>query len=193
MKIFKAGAFVAVILLALLGLGGCATKYGPETTVTGFQNISSFETKKVLLSLPVVVEKDMETKKNPDATEKEVANEVYLNLKKNLAHKGILSQERGDNVLDVQLKVHYVNRAFAEFDYFGTERLLTSSRSFGGQILVINGIIRKKDGTRIAQIDSIDNDGTMWGYQKLTDPISVELANQIEKILKDGVTVGKSP
>ncbi len=94
MKIFKAGAFVAVILLALLGLGGCVT-LGAETTVTGFQNISSFENKKVSLSLPVVVEKDMETQKNPDAKEKEVANEVYLNLKKNLAHKGILSQERG--------------------------------------------------------------------------------------------------
>ncbi len=191
MKIFKAGAFVAVILLALLGLGGCASFIGPETTITGFQNVSSFENKGVSLSLPVVVEKDMETQKNSDVTEKEVANEVYLNLKKNLAHKGILSQERGDNDLDVQLKVHYVNNfsVFTALEYF-PGRL---DRNGGGQILVVGGVLSKKNGTKVARINSIDNTGTVWNYKTLTDRMSIELANQIEKILKEGVRVGKSP
>ncbi len=184
-------AVLAVILFALLGLGGCASLIGPETTVTGFQNVSSFENKKVSLSLPVVVEKDMETKKNPDATEKEVANEVYLNLKKNLAHKGILSQERVDNVLDVQLKVHYVNNfsVFTALEYF-PGRL---DRNGGGQILVVGGVLSKKNGTKVARINSIDNTGTVWNYKTLTDRMSIELANQIEKILKEGVRVGESP
>lgn len=53
-----------------------------------FPEVSSFEPKKVTISLPVVVEKDMETKKNPDATERAVADEVYAKLKNDLAHPG---------------------------------------------------------------------------------------------------------
>ncbi len=79
-------ATLLIAILALLALGGCVT-YGPETTITGFQKISSFETKKVFLFSSLVVEKDMETKKNPDATEKGVADDVYADLKKNLIQK----------------------------------------------------------------------------------------------------------
>lgn len=188
MKAFKACTFV-VSLLALLALGGCATT-GPETTITGFQKISSFENKKVTLSLPVVVEKDMETKKNPDATEKTVANEVYANLKKNLAHKDILSQEQGNNVLDVQLNVHYVNRTFAEWEYFGSK--IFTERKGGGQIVVARAIL-KRSGVIVTYINAIDNTGTMRDRQPVIQGISAELTAQIEKILKEGVAVGKSP
>ena len=86
-------AVLPVILLAFLTLGGVQTVV-PETTITGFQKVSSFENKKVHLSLPVVVEKDMETKKNPDATEKVVADELYTKLKEGLNQKGLLAGDK---------------------------------------------------------------------------------------------------
>ena len=63
----------------------------------------------------------------------------------------------------------------------------------GGQILVTKGILKNMTGGEIAEIDTIDNTGIVYSYQRLTGRISVELANQIEKILKEGVSVGKSP
>ena len=189
MKFLKI-AVLPVILLSLLVMGGCATT-GPETTISGFQKVSSFENKKVALSLPVVVEKDMETKKNPDATEREVANEMYNELKKNLANKGLLA-DRDSAPVKFEFRVHYVSRMFAEWEYFGSRIL--ADRHGGSQILVIRGILKNRVGGAIAQIDSIDNEGMLGGHKKwLTDPMSAELANQIEKILKEGVSVGKSP
>ena len=188
MKATKIAA-LPVILLSLLVMGGCATT-GPETTISGFQKVSSFENKKVALSLPVVVEKDMETKKNPDATEREVANEMYNELKKNLANKGILA-DRDSAPFKLELRAHYVSRIFAEWEYFGSRVL--ADRAGGGQILVIRVILANKEGGKIAKIDSIDNWGTLGNYQTLTTRVSAELANQIEKILKEGVNVGKSP
>ena len=182
-------AVLPVILLSLLVMGGCVTVM-PETIVTGFQKFSSPELKKITLSPPVVVEKDMETKKNPDATEKEVANEMYLELKKNLANKGILA-DRDNASLNLDLRVHYVSRAFAEWEYFGSRIL--ADRAGGGQILVIRVILANKEGGKIAKIDTIDNWGILGNYQTLTARVSAELANQIEKILKEGVSVGKSP
>lgn len=182
-------AVLPVILLSLLVMGGCAT-IGPETTVTGFQKVSSLENKKVALSLPVVVEKDMETKKNPDATEREVASEMYNELKKNLANKGILA-DRDSALFKLELRVHYVSRAFAEWEYFGSRIL--ADRAGGGQILVIRMILANKEGGKIAKIDTIDNWGILGNYQTLTTRVSAELANQIEKALKEGVKVGKSP
>ena len=189
MKFLKI-AVLPVILLSLLVMGGCATT-GPETTITGFQKVPSFENKKVALSLPVVVEKDMETNKDPDATEREVANEMYNELKKNLANKGILA-DRDSAPVKFEFRVHYVSRMFAEWEYFGSRIL--ADRHGGSQILVIRGILKNRVGGAIAQIDSIDNEGMLGGHKKwLTDPMSAELANQIEKILKEGVSVGKSP
>lgn len=187
MKAFKAGTSI-VALLALLTFGGCAIV--PETTITGFQSVSSFENKKVSLSLPVVVEKDMETRKNPDVTEREVANEIYATLKENLALKGILSQEQSNNVLNVQLNVHYVNRMFAEWEYFGAGRMW--DRPGGGQIVLVRA--KLTNNMKIAvHIDSINNTGTLRDREPIVNSISAELANQIEKILKEGVSVGKSP
>ena len=188
MKFLKI-AVLPVILLSLLVMGGCATT-GPETTITGFQKVSSFENKKVALSLPVVVEKDMETKKNPDATEREVANEMYNELKKNLANKGLLA-DRDSAPFKLELRVHYVNRAFAEWEYFGSR--IIADRTGGGKILVIRIIMKNEVGGVIAKIDSIHNRPILWDNRNLTDPMSVELANQIQKILKEGVNVGKSP
>ena len=184
-------AILPIILLSLLVMGGCATM-GPETTITGFQKVSSFENKKVALSLPVVVEKDMETKKNPDATEREVANEMYNELKKNLANKGLLA-DRDSAPFKLELLVHYTNKynIFGVGEYFGSRILV--ERGMGGQILVVRGILKNRVGGTIVQIDSIDNTAIVYDYHRLTTRMSAELANQIEKILKEGVSVGKSP
>ncbi|MBI3574784.1 MAG: hypothetical protein HY083_03920 [Gammaproteobacteria bacterium] len=93
--------------VALLVMGGCATSsYEPESAVSVYQKVSSSENKKVSVSLPVVVEKDMATRKTPDATEKAVADETYAELKKNLNHKGLLAnQESAPFRLD--LLVHH--------------------------------------------------------------------------------------
>ena len=182
-------AVLPVILLAFLTLEGCMTVV-PETTITGFQKVSSFENKKVHLSLPVVVEKDMETKKTPDAMEKVVADELYTKLKEGLNQKGLLAGDKSAS-LNLDLRVHYVSRAFAEWEYFGSRIL--ADRTMGGQILVTKGILKNMTGGEIAEIDTIDNTGIVYSYQRLTGRISVELANQIEKILKEGVSVGKSP
>ena len=255
-------AVLPVVLLAFLGLGGCAT-YGPETTITGFQNVTSFENKKVHLSLPIVVEKDMEIKKNPDVTERKMADDVYTNLKKNLIDKNIFSVELNGNAFNAELKVHYVNQYFAAYEYFGARVL--HERNPGGRILLIR-ISLRKDGVVITRIDSINNKsynsrdpgapslsmarqdfpvplapfghgaysacgfafgrprppcgpantaGPQWLYasrssatadyapslrspwraarEPLIQETVTEIANQIEKILKEGVSVGKSP
>ena len=182
-------AVLPVIFLSFLVLGGCATT-GPETTISGFQKVSSFENKKVALSLPVVVEKDMETSKNPDATEKAVANEVYLELKKNLANKGLLAN-RDSAPFKLELRVHHVIHGFADWEYFGSRILF--ERGMGNQILVIRVILKNKAGGTIVQIDSIDNTAGLYDYRRLTTRMSAELASQIERIFKEGVSVGKSP
>lgn len=181
-------AVLPVILLTFLVLVGCAST-GPETTITGFQKFSSFEPKKVTISLPVVVEKDMETKKNPDATERAVAGEVYAELKNDLAHKGFLA-DRDNSSFGLDLRVHYVSRMFAEWEYFGSKIL--AERKGGGQIVIVRAIL-KRTGVTVAYIDAIDNTGTMRDRQPVIQGISAELATQIEKILKEGVSVGKSP
>ena len=190
MKLLKI-AVLSAILLSLLTMGGCVTVV-PETTITGFREVSSFENKKVHLSLPVVVEKDMETRKNPDATESEVAGEMYNELKKNLAAKGIYA-DRDDVPFKLELRVHYVSHMFAAWEYFGSTRILTGGRIGGGQVLVIRGVLKNRAGAAIIQIDIIDNEGTLYHYRTLTSRVAPELANQIEKILKEGVSIGKSP
>lgn len=190
MKFLKIVVLPVVLPLVLM-MGGCATvSRGAESTVISTKKISSFENKKVSLSLPVVVEKDMETKKSPDATEKMVADEVYTDLKKNLAHKNILSIHQGGSVLESELRVHYVNRTLAEWEYFGSRAI--AERKAGGQIVIVRAIL-KKNGATIAYVNAIDNTGTMRDRQPIIQAISAELANQIEKILKEGVNVGKSP
>ena len=184
-------AVLPLILLSLLTMGGCAT-VAPETTITGFQKVSSPENKKVHLSLPVVVEKDMETKKNPDATEREVANEMYNELKKNLVGKGIYA-DRDDVPFKLELRVHYVSRLLAEWEYFGS-RMLTDNRVMGGKIVVTEVWLKeKKGGGMVAKINTINNTGTASDFRPIIQGTAVELANQIEKILKEGVSVGKSP
>lgn len=180
----------AVAAFALLASGCGTVGRGAESTVLGIQKVSSFENKKVTLSFPVVVEKDMETKKTPDTTEKVVADEVYTDLKKNLVHKGIFSAERDGNALDSELRVHYVNRTLAEWEYFGSRAI--AGRKAGGQIVAVRVILKRAGGLAVAYIDAIDNTGTMRDRQPITQAISAELATQIEKILKEGVVVGKS-
>lgn len=173
-----------VILLSLLMMGGCVTVL--ETKITEFHKISSSESKKISLSLPVVVEKDMETKKNPDAAEKTVAGEVYTDLKKNLTSKGLLSGGRDENTFSVELKVHYVNRYSAGFEYS------TALLPVGGQI-IITRVNLKKNAVIFAQIDSFNHTGTLRSREPIVQETTTEIANQIEKILKEGVNVGKSP
>ncbi len=79
---------------------------------------------------------------------------------------------------------------FAEWEYFGSRIL--AERHGGGQILVVRAIL-EKNGVAISKIDSIDNDGVAYNYYELVALMSLELATQIEKILKEGVKVGKSP
>lgn len=178
-------AVLPVILLLLLTLGGCVTM-GPETTVTGFQKTTSFEPKKVTLSFPVVVEKDMKTKKNPDATEKAVAGVVYASLKENLNRKGLLADQ--DNTsFNLDLRVHHYIATF-----FGW---ISEGGAAKGepQGLIVRLTLSRKNGPAVAQIDSMDGTGAMRDYRNITTSVSDDLANQIEKILKEGVSVGKSP
>lgn len=184
MKLLKIIA-LPLIFVALLAMGGCVSI---EHSVSVLQKVSSSEIKKVFVSLPVVVEKDMETRKTPDATEKAVADETYVELRKNLNQKGLLeNQESASFRLD--LRVHYVNSFFAGFEHTGTRTLAAGNA--GGQVIVTRAIL-KKDGITVTKIDSVGNTGMAYSYQKLTGPISSELANQIEKILMEGVSVGKS-
>lgn len=189
MKLLKI-AVLPIILLSLLVMGGCVTTTGPEMTTTGFQMVSSFESKKATISFPVVAEKNMGTKKNPDATEKAVADEIYTELKKSFINKSILSTEQNRNILNVDLSVHYVNRMFAEWEYFTSKML--SNRAGGGQILMVRVKLRK-NGLFVAQVDSFHNTGTLRNREPIVQETVTELANQIEKILKEGVSVGKSP
>ncbi len=178
-------AVLPVILLSLLAMGGCVT-IGPETTVTGFQKVSSFEPKKVTVSFPVVVKKDMKTKKSPDVTEKAVADAVYANLKENLNRKGLLAdQEKASLGLD--LKVHHYIATFFEWISEG------GAAKGEPQGLIVRLTLNRKNGSAVAQIDSMDGTGAMRDYRNITTSVSEELANQIEKILKEGVSVGKSP
>ncbi len=181
---FKTYALLTVALLTLLAMSGCVTT-GRETIITGFQKTHSFESKKVTVSLPIVVEKNMETKKDPDATERAVAEEVYINLKKNLARNNVFSLERSENILDIELKVHYVNRYSAGFEYS------TTWHPIGGQIVVAR-VNLKMDGQVVAQIDSFNNTGTLLSKEPLVREIADDLTAQIEKILKEGIALGKT-
>ena len=187
MKLLKI-AVLSIILLSLFTMGGCATFPGPESSITGFQKVS-FEKKEVHLSLPVVVEKDMETKKTPDATEKAVASEVYTNLKENLARGNILSSRKNNNLISVELKVHYIDEYFGAYKYFG----VVSDRGVGGQIIMVRAVLKKEKIGVVAQIDSLHNTASYISRKPLTSRVAPELANQIEKILKEGVSIGKSP
>lgn len=184
MKFLKI-AVLSIVLPLVLMMGGCATV---ESTVTGFEKVSSFEIKKVALSLPVVVEKDMETKKNPDATEKAVADEVYAKLKENLNQKGLLTStvNKDSASFSLDLQVHYVSRYSAGFEYS------TTWHPVGGQIIMTR-INLRKNNAGFAQIDSFNNTGTLWSRDLIVRETVTELASQIEKILKEGVNVGKSP
>lgn len=184
-KLLKIAA-LPLILVALLAMGGCVSI---EHSVSVLQKVSSSENKKVFVSLPVVVEKDMETRKTPDATEKAVADETYAELKKNLNQKGLLANQESAS-FGLDLRVHYVNSFFAGFEYTGTRTLAAGNA--GGQVIITRAIL-KKDGVTVTKIDSVGNTGMAYSYQKLTGPISAELANQIEKILMEGISVGKSP
>lgn len=188
MKALRTGTS-AVILLVFITLGGCASFPGPESSITGFQNTSSFGATKVFVSFPVVAEKDMSIRKTPDATEKEVANEVYVTLRGNLAHRNLLSSDQNSDVLNIELKVHYIDEYFGAYKYFG----VVSNRGVGGQIILARAIIKKNMGMAIAQIDSLHNTASYIDRKPMVGEISLELANQIEKILKEGVAVGKSP
>ena len=86
--------------------------------------------------------------------------------------------------------MHYVNRMFAEWEYFTSKML--SNRAGGGQILMVRVKLRK-NGLFVAQVDSFHNTGTLRNREPIVQETATELANQIEKILKEGVSVGKSP
>ena len=206
MKILKI-AVLPIILFALLAMSGCAVVTMPETTINSFQKVYSFEYKKIALLPPVVVERNMDVKKVPDATEQEVAKEVYNSLKEHLIQRGFLSShgEVIEPVLDLELRVNYANRYGADIEYFGFNRIMwgvastdaKGGRNVGWQILLVRASLKNKNGVAV-YLDTIDNTrGTYLSNpqdkEKLIQDVSVELANQIEKILKEGVSVGKSP
>lgn len=177
----KTYALLAVALLTLFAVSGCAT-----SSVSTFQKVSPSENNKVTISSLVVTEKNMETKKTPDATEKAVADAVFASLKENLNRKGLLA-DRGDALFNLDLRVfHYNTTLFGWLSGGGIVR-------GDPQGLIVRVMLSERNGSAIAQIDSMDGTGAMRDYRNITTSVSEELANQIEKILKEGVSVGKSP
>lgn len=148
----KTRALLAVAMLAVL-VSGCVTP-GANSTVSVFQKIPLSESKKVFVSPPVVVEKDMETKKIPDATEKSVANGVYEGVQKNLNSKGLLANRESAS-LNLDLRVHYINSMFAGVGY----PMVTGFIHSGASQLVIVRADLKKDGIVALQIDAFDGSG----------------------------------
>lgn len=176
MKILKI-AVQPLILLALLVLSGCAT-----STISAFQQVSPSENNKVAISSLVVTEKNMETKKTPDAAEKAVADAVSASLKENLNRKGLLTDgESASFYLDLHMYYHF-------HDFF--EWL---SAGEPAKILTVRATLKGRNGSAVAQIDSKDGTGALSDYRNITTSVAVEIADQIEKIFKEGVTVGKSP
>ena len=179
MKFLKI-AVLSAILLSLLVMGGCAT-----STISAFHGVSPSENNKVIISSIVVTEKNMKTKKSPDVTEKIVTNEVLESLSENLKRKNLLADQTALFRLDLQV-FYYKNTLLEWMAGEGAAR----GASHG---LIVRGTVSKKNGPVVAQIDSMDGTGLLISYKNLTSSVTEELANQIEKILKEGVSVGKSP
>ena len=173
-------AVLPAILFAFLMLGGCAT-----STISAFHGVSPSESNKVTISSLVVTRKDMKTNPTPDATEKVVADEVFLSLSENLKRKNLLADQTASFRLDLQ--VFYYKNTLLEW--------MAGEGAARGAIhgLIVRGAVSKKNGPVVAQIDSMDGTGLLISYKNLTSSVTEELANQIEKILKEGVSVGKSP
>ena len=176
----KTYALLAVALFALFAVSGCAT-----STISAFQKVSPSENSKVTISSLVFTEKNMETKKTPDATEKAVADAVLTSLKENLNRKGLLA-DRENASFSLDLRVfHYNTTLFGWLSGGGVVR-------GDPQGLIVRVTLNEKNGSAIVQIDSMDGTGAMRGYRILTTSVSEELSNQIEKILKEGIAVGKT-
>ncbi len=68
--------------------------------------------------------------------------------------------------------------------------MVTGIHSGDSQLVIVRADLKKKN-TAIAQVDAFDGAGILINYEIFINNVSTELANQIEIILKDGVTVGK--
>ena len=166
-----------VMFLSLLVMGGCAT-----STVSAFQKISPSENNKVAVSSLAITEKNMETRKIPDATEKAVADAILTSLKGNLNKKGLLT-DKASASLYIDIQMYYRFHDFVEWLSAGEP----------AKVLIVQAILKDKNGSIVVQINSKDGTGALSDYRNITTSVAEELANQIEKILKEGVSVGKSP
>src|SRR3989344_2626282 len=156
----KTRAPLAAALFALLVLGGCAT-----STISTFQKVSPSENNKVTISSLVVTEKNMETKKTPDATEKTVADAVFASLKEKLNRKGILADREGAS-FGLDLQMYYYFHDFFEWLSAGEP----------AKILIVRATLKGRNGSAIAQIDSKDGTGELSDYRNITTSVAEELA-----------------
>ena len=187
-------AVLPVILLAFLTLGGCVT-IGQKSTIKRIADKVSLHDKKVYISSFTIVGKDMQTKKtDPDENEKATGREIYSALQNNLSQKGILDQNNiMDNAIEININVHYALLSVTDWLSGTYYKDATFERLNGPKILVTRVIFRDRGGKNIVELNSVDSTGALFSKDSLIKSTVDTLANDIEKILKEGVSVGKSP